>query len=142
MQSCAIKVKGVATVDEFLVIYSFHWDVRITYVGITNETSELGHPNSRMRSIAFGKADSLEEVLKAINHGWPIALKKPNTGIRQISMMGTKITKTKIIKDAYRAPMSLPRLLRTSMPFVPTVAASDAQMPMGASAYKQGHVSG
>lgn len=102
-------------------------------MGITKDTSELGHPNSRILSMAFGRADSLEDVLKAISQGWPIARKKPKIGIRQMNMTGNKMNITKMTSEAYKAPISFPKLPRTPMPLAPTVAAKEAPIPMGAS---------
>ena len=104
-----------------------------TYVGITKDTSELGQPNSRILSMALGRADSLDDVLKAINHGWATARRKPNMGIRQINMTGNKMNTTKMTSEAYKAPINFPKLPRTPIPLAPTVAAKEAPIPIGAS---------
>lgn len=83
--------------------------------------------------MALGRADSLEEVLKAINHGWPTARRKPNIGMRQINMTGNKMKTTKMTSEAYKAPINFPKLPRTPIPLAPTVAAREAPIPMGAS---------
>jgi hypothetical protein len=46
------------------------------------------------------------------------------------------MTRTKMAKEAYKQPISFPKLAKMSTPFLPTAAANEAPIPMGASSYK------
>lgn len=100
---------------------------------MTKPVSAFVHPNSLIFSNARGNAASLDAELNASSQGCTIALKNPEMGILDISMIGTRVKTRNRINDAYTQPISFPKFVKTLIPFTPIVAANEAPIPIGAS---------